>query len=233
MRAREFITLREGLEVDVPNEDWLEDAIAYSMKKGRNSFGVPYMNKVTAYLTGDRYVEIPTKLAASLPGMRGEQQNVRPKDLEAIMKIMKDTGRLPSLGSGKEYYPFIRVAYNGEAWVSEGNHRIMAAAKLGWPTIKVEVQYNDGGERVKHGPLYPGKIGLGNVTEGRYKIEEAPTGLTYFGYPCTKDCSGHRAGYNWAVAWNITDPDDCPYRPSHNSFWEGCRSLGDPQDESE
>lgn len=50
-------------------------------------------------------------------------------------------------------------------------------------------------------------------------------GLTYRGYPCTKDCSGHQAGYNWAVAYGL-DPDSCPY--STNSFWEGCISKDEP-----
>ena len=156
MRAREFT---ESLQVDVPNEDWLSSAIEYAKQKGRNSFGVPYMGKITAYFPGDEYVEIPTQLAASIPGMRGEQANVRKHDLEAIMKIMQDTKQLP-MKNGREYYPFINVAYNGEAWVNEGNHRIMAAHELGWPSIKVQVRYYDGGERIKAGPLYPAKIGL-------------------------------------------------------------------------
>jgi hypothetical protein len=46
----------------------------------------------------------------------------------------------------------------------------------------------------------------------------------YRGYPCTKDCSGHIAGYNWAIKKGIQQPQDCPYRTSHNSFWEGCKS---------
>ena len=56
--------------------------------------------------------------------------------------------------------PFINVAYNGEAWVNEGNHRIMAAAALGWDTLPVELRYFDGGERIEHGAMYPAKIGL-------------------------------------------------------------------------
>jgi hypothetical protein len=52
------------------------------------------------------------------------------------------------------------VAYNGEAWVNEGNHRIMAAAKLGWSELPVEIKYFDGGEWIEDGPLYPPKIGL-------------------------------------------------------------------------
>lgn len=52
------------------------------------------------------------------------------------------------------------------------------------------------------------------------KLDEAPS---WRGYPCTKDCSGHIAGDDWAQDRSITDPEDCPYGGS-NSFWEGCRS---------
>ena len=49
------------------------------------------------------------------------------------------------------------------------------------------------------------------------------TGLQYKGYPCTKDCGGHMAGYAWAKYWGISDATRCPYGSS-NSFWEGCLS---------
>ncbi len=48
------------------------------------------------------------------------------------------------------------------------------------------------------------------------------------GYPCTKDCSGHAAGYRWADARDITDPNTCPY--SNNSFWEGCLAHTDEEE---
>lgn len=47
--------------------------------------------------------------------------------------------------------------------------------------------------------------------------------MVHRGYPCTKDCSGHYAGDQWAQNHAITDPDQCPYGGS-NSFWEGCKS---------
>jgi len=67
---------------------------------------------------------------------------------------------------GKSRYAFqtakyVMVAYNDEAWVNEGNHRIMAAFRLGWKKMPVEIKYFDGGERVQDGIMYPGKIGLG------------------------------------------------------------------------
>ena len=58
-------------------------------------------------------------------------------------------------------------------------------------------------------------------------IQPVKEQLMYKGYPCTKDCSGHMAGYAWARQHNITDPDMCPYRPRHPSFYEGCRSYAE------
>jgi hypothetical protein len=99
---------------------------------------------------------------ASLPGMKDEQNNVRRADLKWLMDYMDKTGKLPPMGSNpnEEYLPYIMVAYNGEAWVNEGNHRIMAAYRLNWQTLPIEIRYFDGGERVTTGPMYPGKIGL-------------------------------------------------------------------------
>ncbi len=151
--------LEEGqLRVDVPNEEWLNSAIEYAKEHSPDRRGLPYMGKTTATV---RQVEVPVTRLARLPGMRNEQRNVRQADLEAIMKIMKDTGKLPLHGhTGEEYKPFINVAYDGSAWVNEGNHRIMAAYRLGWDSLPVEISYFDGGERIESGPMAPGKIGL-------------------------------------------------------------------------
>jgi hypothetical protein len=156
--------VHENFYVDVPNEEWLQDKIDYAKSKPRNSYGVPYLGSTTAYVKNN--VRVPIEILKQLPGMRGEQKNVRKDDLFAIMKIMKDTDKLPLTDSGEEYAPFVNVAYNGEAWVNEGNHRIMAAAALGWKDLPVQISYFDGGERIKYGALYPSKIGLGNLDEG-------------------------------------------------------------------
>lgn len=153
-------TVSEALLVtDVPNEDWLDGKIEYARKKGYDSYNSPYMGSTTGYVRQPSRVEIPIDILKRIPGARKEQENVRRADLEAIMKIMDETGKLP-MHNGKEYAPFIGVAWNGDARVLEGNHRIMAAAKLGWKSLPVELKYFDGGERVESGMLYPGKIGL-------------------------------------------------------------------------
>ena len=160
MRAQEFI-IEGKLSVDVPTEAWLQDKIAYAKSKGRNSYGVPYMGSTTAGVVGTP-PRVRVMRLASLPGMRNEQMNVRKNDLKWLMDYMERTGKLPPMGSdpNEEYLPYIMVAYNGEAWVNEGNHRIMAAYRLNWPDMPVEIRYFDGGERIATGPMAPGKLGL-------------------------------------------------------------------------
>jgi hypothetical protein len=149
------------LSVDVPNEDWLQSKIDYAKKQGRNSYGVPYMGSTTASVRGTP-PRVRVMRLASLPGMRHEQTNVRKADLKWLMDYMEKTGKLPPMSHSPdhEYLPYIMVAYNGEAWVNEGNHRIMAAYRLNWQDMPIEIRYFDGGERIKDGPMYPGKIGL-------------------------------------------------------------------------
>ena len=150
--------LAENLNVDVPNEEWLQNAIDDAIQNSPTRNGLPYMGKTTATA---RNVEIPIRILKRIPGMRREQSNVRHRDLAAIRKIMSTTGKLPlHTHTQEEYKPFINVAYDGSAWVNEGNHRIMAAYELGWPSLPVEISYFDGGERVESGAMYPGKIGL-------------------------------------------------------------------------
>jgi hypothetical protein len=46
---------------------------------------------------------------------------------------------------------------------------------------------------------------------------------TFLGYPCTEDCSGHEAGYDWAIKNGISDESEC----IGNSFVEGCMAAAD------
>ena len=164
MKISDIKQLKEGtLSIDVPNEDWLQDKIDYARSKGRNSYGVPYMGSTTASVRGAP-PRVRVLRLASLPGMRNEQSNVRKDDLKWLMDYMDKNKRLPPANDpNEEYLPYIMVAYNGEAWVNEGNHRIMAAYRLNWPDMPIEIRYFDGGERIKDGAMYPGKIGLGEV----------------------------------------------------------------------
>jgi hypothetical protein len=130
---------------DIPNDRWLQGKVDYAAKAPRSQFGVPKMQSVTGSF--NRPVMVPVSIAKTVPGQNGEQQRVRKDDLAAIRKIMRETGKLPLTDSGKEYAPFVMIGYDGQPWVSEGNHRIMAAAAEGWDSIPIEVRYYDGGQR--------------------------------------------------------------------------------------
>ena len=139
--AEEKIKFRE----DIPNEEWLNKKIDYAKNSPRNKFGVPKMSSTTGVFNAP--VLIPSRWFKDVKGERGEQQNVRQDDLDAIRKIIKDTGKFPILEDGKEYLPYIEVGYDGKPWISEGNHRIMAAMSEGMEYIPVEIRYFDGGQR--------------------------------------------------------------------------------------
>lgn len=51
---------------------------------------------------------------------------------------------------------------------------------------------------------------------------------TFGGYECTEDCSGHKAGYEWAEENGITDESDCSGNSS--SFNEGCQAYVEDPD---
>ena len=54
------------------------------------------------------------------------------------------------------------------------------------------------------------------------------------GYECTVDCSGHKAGYEWAEARGITRESQCEAffrrNPRRQSFYEGCLVYVDDPD---
>jgi hypothetical protein len=47
----------------------------------------------------------------------------------------------------------------------------------------------------------------------------------FYGDPCTQDCSGHQAGYDWAEQNGIGDASDCG--GNSQSFIEGCESYAE------
>ena len=55
--------------------------------------------------------------------------------------------------------------------------------------------------------------------------QTSKSGLTFHGYDCTVDCSGHEAGYEWAEEHDITDPSDCS--GNSQSFIEGCQAYAE------
>jgi hypothetical protein len=52
------------------------------------------------------------------------------------------------------------------------------------------------------------------------KVSEIINELTFHGSQCTKDCSGHRAGWYWSKVKQLANAGDCN---SHSaSFNKGC-----------
>lgn len=61
---------------------------------------------------------------------------------------------------------------------------------------------------------------------------------TFGGYECTEDCSGHKAGYDWAEQNSVSSDSDCG--GNSQSFEEGCKAYvedpdrgGDQDDDGE
>lgn len=58
------------------------------------------------------------------------------------------------------------------------------------------------------------------VTVSQQDYQESSLEKTFYGYRCTQDCSGHRAGYLWAEEKDIDSDSDCG--GNSESFIEGC-----------
>ena len=145
------------LKRDNPGGSWLAGKLREAAESGVTEFGAPKrFGAVTGNFT--EHQNIPVETLAKIKGLRGEQGNVRQQDLDSLVEYMGANKKLPP-GSrpGKEYAPYVEVDQNGIPWVNEGNHRIMAAQKLGWQNMPVEVRYFNGGENVQ-GVLSPSNI---------------------------------------------------------------------------
>lgn len=147
---RKFIQdVRESsseFSTDNPGGKWLNHEQQLSKDSGTTMVGAPKeFGSVTGYFSGQ--LLLPVDMLAKIPGLNNEQNNVRQDDLSFLTDLMGRTGKLPDGGRpGKEYGPFIAIDYSGTPWVNEGNHRIMAAKKLGWKFMPTVVRYFAGGE---------------------------------------------------------------------------------------
>lgn len=141
------------LQVSNPGRQWLEDKRRYVDTQPRDRFGAPVFASETAWF--NRPAMLPLQFLRDIPGLKGEQQNVRPHDLKWITEHMREHKRLPLAQSGGHYMPFIVVDYQGRPWVNEGNHRIMSAYHLGYKCLPVSITYFTGGEAAGNVHLRP------------------------------------------------------------------------------
>lgn len=144
---------------DNPGGNWLREEQDYNLSKGVNKHGCPSRFGAT---TGwfKRKVLLPVSVLSSLRGLSGEQNAVRPDSLEWLTKHMKRYKRLPYVDSAskRHYSPYIMVWQDGTPYVNEGNHRIMAAQRLGFKYLPIEISYFSGAEQKDSSVLSPDKV---------------------------------------------------------------------------
>lgn len=167
------------LNSDIPSEEWLAGKIRQSVSRGANQWGVPTMTAITGHYS--RPAMVPLAILRHIPGQRAEQSNVRTKDLDRLLSDlafvtpgdMEDTSEDTP---GWQAPPYIEVDRHGQAWLSEGNHRVMAADLLQWPCLPVDIRYFDGGERAPYGTLAPEKVLAWDAHERMALAENAADG---------------------------------------------------------
>jgi len=144
---------------DNPGGAWLDEKRKDSKEAGENRWGAPArFGTVTG--AWSRKVLVPTDVVARLKGVQGEHYRVRQDDLDGLHDYMGKNKRFPPFRDENpehQYFPFITVYQDGTPWISEGNHRIMSAKKLGWKFIPIELRYFNGAE-LEDGPLSPSKV---------------------------------------------------------------------------
>ena len=148
------LKLDDVFKSDIPRESWLKEKVDYVKSQGKDDMGFNFIGADTGNFKNNFIPRIAVSELVKLKGRNREQENVREDDLAYLKEYMGRTGKLP-LTEGKEYRPFITVDYEGVPTVSEGNHRIMAAAALGMKDLPVEIRYFDGGERKATGVFKP------------------------------------------------------------------------------
>lgn len=167
-----------SLKVDNPKGSWLEDKRKYSEENGRRPSGrLNILGSTTGWFNREAF--IPVSLLKNIKGTNDEQKKVRQSDLDWLVNFMGEHGKLPDADwhEFNEYAPMIVIGQDGIPFVNEGNHRIMAADKLGFVALPVEIKYYNGGELEK-GILSPDKVSEydtkmrdAGVFYGRYKPE--------------------------------------------------------------
>src|SRR5690554_2052195 len=83
--------LAPRLDVDVPNERWLQENVAYAKEKGTNRFGVPFMGKITGCWQGAPPT-VAVSVLAALPGQRNEQRRVRQDSIDWLTVELSANG---------------------------------------------------------------------------------------------------------------------------------------------
>lgn len=148
---------------DIPNDNWLRN-------KQSNANDTYHRHKgIVGSVTGSfgSSVKLPVMSIKHLPGLMDEHEyRYDPKStkMKRLENSVEDSGKFDS----KNNPIFITVNHRGEAFISEGNHRLAYAEKNGIQDIHAEVRYYNGGELNVSGVLHPDYIkhyNSQNITE--------------------------------------------------------------------
>lgn len=132
------------LKTDNPGGQWLQDKQAEAeanMAKGEESSRGRGLGTVTGWFPGGP-VNVSVAILDQLEGVMGEHRtrDTSSGKLPPVLESMEKSGYDQSQPI------FVTVNHKGEAFISEGNHRLAAAKALGIENIPVEIRYYNGGE---------------------------------------------------------------------------------------
>lgn len=125
---------------DNPGGEWLENS-----RRRADSRYDPKDDPTPGDVTAGYVARMSPGELASLPGQMGEHLYKPGAKYDNVYKSIKENGYLEEI-DGIPNRPLIMVNHKGEAYISEGNNRIRAAADLGVKDIPVEVRFKSGGE---------------------------------------------------------------------------------------
>jgi hypothetical protein len=147
--------LSKNFKVDVPpgesGDKWLlnkqKDAVSYAEKYPDSPATANLLTGSTTCWTPE-FLKINPIFLTDLAGAMGEE--LFRHDPNGVKHSALDKS-ITEDGYNDESPISIAINHKGEAFISEGNHRVTLAAKHGVSQISVEVRYINGGERVEGG----------------------------------------------------------------------------------
>lgn len=129
---------------------------------------------------------------------RTYQRSVNPANIDqAIRKLKRIESQLQTLNVGETSW-----VDDPDTGISLGIRRLSKPGHYLFSTVV--------GKRT-----YDSNVPVFTLPSGELTQEEQLHELTFLGSQCTKDCSGHRAGYEWS-ARNGNRTGNSPYSPSFN-----------------
>ena len=141
----------------IPSEEWLKDKqeeAERAISTGRkDTYGKGVMTSQTARFN---LINLPVSHLYTLPGANQEQQRRENTTTGKNIRLEAEIGT-PSNFDTKKHPIHVLVNHKGEAYISEGNHRLAYAKRHGIGNVFAKIDYVAGGERA-NGPMSPDKV---------------------------------------------------------------------------